>query len=163
MNGVLLETLVSTHSNGSRGGCIIFKLGEYPKDGTREYSLDGKHKFFTYLKKGLGMTVRKKELKQITVLTGAGGAIEEEGNMDVEITIDMIHHIGKYDTAVLFSGDSDFLALLSYLRKGGKNVFIFSSRNNISHELKTGGDGYFDVLDLVEDIWGRELQHRPKA
>ena len=37
------------------------------------------------------------------------------------------------------------------------------SRNNISEELRTGGDGYFDVLkDIKEDIWGRELKHRPK-
>ncbi len=43
-----------------------------------------------------------------------------------------------------------------------KKVYIFSSKNNISEELKTGGNGYFDVLNIVEDIWGRELHHRPK-
>src|SRR3989344_3657185 len=50
----------------------MFYYTAYPKDGTREYSLDSRHKFFTYLKKGLGMTVRKKELKRISVLTSAG-------------------------------------------------------------------------------------------
>lgn len=43
----------------------IFYYDTYPKDGTRNYDLDGKHKFFTYLKKGLNFTVRKKELKRI--------------------------------------------------------------------------------------------------
>ncbi len=43
----------------------IFYYTAYPKEGTREQSQDGKHKFFTYLKKGLGFTVRKKELKRI--------------------------------------------------------------------------------------------------
>ena len=89
-----------------------------------------------------------------------GYSIEEKGNMDVEITIDALHHLGKYDTAVFFSGDSDFLALVSYLRHAGKRIYIFSSRNNISEELRTGSDGYFDVLRLEADIWGRELQHR---
>ena len=68
--------------------------------------------------------------------------------------------INKYDTAVLFTGDSDFLALVTYLRNSGKKVYIFSSKNNISEELRTGGDGYFDVLEVKEDIWGRELKHR---
>lgn len=138
----------------------VFYYTAYPADGTRNYCLDGKHKFFTFLKKGLGFEVRKKELKRIHVVDGHGESIREKGNMDVGITIDAMHHIVKYETAILFSGDADFLALVSYLRNAGKKVYIFSSKNNISQELKTGGDGYFDVLDLQEDIWGRDLKHR---
>lgn len=139
----------------------IFYYTAYPADGTRNYSLDGKHKFFTYLKKGLGFIVRKKELKRIEIYSDeSGDSIQEKGNMDVEMTIDAIHNLKKYDTALFFTGDSDFLALLTYLKNGGKKVYIFSSKNNISHELKTGGDGYFDVLNLQDDIWGRDLGHR---
>ncbi len=140
----------------------IFYYSAYPADGTRDYSLDGKHKFFTFLEKGLGFTVRKKELKRISISTEIGQSVEEKGNMDVEITIDTLHHIKKYNIAVLFTGDSDFLALVTYLRRSGKKVFVFSSRNNISKELRTGGDGYLDVLKIKEDIWGRELKHRAK-
>ena len=78
----------------------IFYYTAYPADGTRDYSLEGKHKFFTFLKKGLGFIVRKKELKRISVITEVGESIEEKGNMDVEITIDAMHHIKKYDIAV---------------------------------------------------------------
>lgn len=140
----------------------VFYYSAYPADGTRNYSLDGKHKFFTFLKKRLGFIMRKKELKRITIITEDGQSIEEKGNMDVEITIDALHHIRKYNTAILFTGDSDFLALVTYLRKAGKKVYIFSSKNNISEELRTGGDGYFDVLGIKEDIWGRELKYRSK-
>jgi uncharacterized LabA/DUF88 family protein len=138
----------------------IFYYSAYPAEGTRSYTLDGKHKFFTFLKKGLGFIVRKKELKRIAITTESGEVIEEKGNMDVEMTIDAIHFYKKYDTAVLFTGDSDFLALVNYIRNGGKKVFIFSSKNNVSQELRTGGDGYFDVLNIEEDIWGRDLKHR---
>ena len=138
----------------------IFYYTAYPADGTRNYSVEEKHKFFTFLKKGLGFVVRKKELKRISVVSDEGESIEEKGNMDVEITIDSLHHIKKYDVAVLFSGDSDFLALITYLRSRGKKIYIFSSKNNISEELRTGGNGYFDVLELKEDIWGKELRHR---
>jgi uncharacterized LabA/DUF88 family protein len=138
----------------------VFYYTAYPAEGTRDYSLNDKHKFFTYLKKGLGFTVRKKELKRIVNHCEAGDTIQEKGNMDVEMTIDAIHYMNKYDVAVLFTGDSDFLALVSYLKNGGKKVFIFSSQNNISQELRTGGDGYEDVLKLEGDIWGRDLKYR---
>jgi len=140
----------------------FFYYSAYPADGTRDYSLDGRHKFFTFLKKGLKFTVRKKELKRISIITPEGESIEEKGNMDVEITVDTLHHIKKYNTAIFFTGDSDFLALITYLRARNKKVYIFSSKNNISEELRTGGDGYFDVLEIKNDIWRRELKRRPK-
>jgi len=136
-----------------------FYYTAYPAEGTRDYNLDGKHKFFTFLKKGLGFAVIKKELKRISVVSRHGETIEEKGNMDVEITIDALHHFKKYDTAILFTGDSDFLALVAYLKNHGKKVFIFSSRNNVSQELRTSADGYTDILD-IENIWGKELRHR---
>lgn len=138
----------------------VFYYTAYPADGTREYKLDGKHKFYTFLKKGLGFIVRKKELKRISIITQEGEVIKEKGNMDVEIAIDALHHVNKYDTAVFFTGDSDFLALVTYLRRAGKRVHIFSSKNNVSEELRTGVNGYTDVLTISTDIWGRELRHR---
>jgi len=140
----------------------VFYYTAYPADGTRDYDLNGRHRFFTFLKKGLKFIVCKKELKRINIITPEGEIVEEKGNMDVEITIDALHHIKKYDVAVLFSGDSDFLALVTYLHAKGKKVYIFSSKNNISEELRTGGDGYFDVLDIEADIWRGELKCRTK-
>jgi len=147
-------------NNFSASVIKLFYYTAYPGEGTREYNLDGKHKFFTYLKKGLGFEVRKKELKRIHVLTDCGDVIKEKGNMDVELVIDALHHSDKYDTAILFSGDADFLALVSYLRNKGKRVFIYSSKNNVSQELRTGSDGYFEILKIEDDIWGRDLQYR---
>ncbi len=140
----------------------IFYYSSYPANGTRDYNLDGRHKFFTFLKKGLGFVVRKKELKQISITTAEGESIEEKGNMDVELTIDALHHYKKYDVAVLFTGDSDFLALVTYLRAREKDVYIFSSKNNISEELRTGSSGYFDVLKIENDVWGKDLKQRSK-
>ncbi len=137
----------------------VFYYSAYPAEGTRSYSLDGKHRFFTYLKKGLGFEVRKKELKRISIIDEHGESVKEKGDMDVEITIDALHHLEKYNIAVFFTGDSDFLALVSYLKRKNKKVFIFSSQNNISEELRTGGDGYSDILK-IDCIWGKKLRHR---
>ena len=137
----------------------VFYYSAYPAEGTRDYSLDGRHRFFTFLNKGLGFEVRKKELKRIKVVNEDGESIKEKGDMDVWIAVDAMHHLNKYNTAIFFTGDSDFLPLISYLKNNNKKVFIFSSQNNISEELRTGGDGYADVLG-IPDIWGRELKYR---
>lgn len=142
----------------------IFYYTAYPSEGTRSYNLDSKHQFFTYLKKGLGFTVRKKPLKIIRVESGVPNVrTQEKGNMDVELTIDAIDQLSQYTIALFFTGDSDFLALVSYLKNRNKKVYIFSSKNNISQELRTGGDGYFDVLKIETDIWGNDLKHRKKS
>ena len=104
--------------------------------------------------------MRKKELKRIRITDKQGETIQEKGNMDVEMTIDAMHGCHKYQTAIFFTGDSDFLALVTYLRNMGRQVYIFSSKNNISQELRTGGNGYFDVLHIEADVWGKELKHR---
>ena len=153
-----LRNFLKTKFSGS--SMEIFYYTSYPAEGTRDYELDGKHRFFTYLKKGLGFIVRKKELKRISVITKEGEVIQEKGNMDVEITIDAMYHLEKYDVALFFTGDSDFLALISHLRRGGKKVYIFSSKNNISEELRKGSGGYTDVLKIDADIWGKDLKHR---
>lgn len=148
-------------SNFKANKVEVFYYDAYPKEGTREYDLNGKHKFYTYLKKGLGFIVRKKELKRISIIQESGEVVIEKGNMDVEITIDALHNLNKYDIAVLFSGDADFLALVTYLKNHNKKVFIFSSKGNISHELKTSGNGYFDLKD-IKDLWGKDLKYRTK-
>lgn len=138
----------------------VFYYSAYPANGTRSYDLGNRHKFFFYLKKGLGFEIRKKELKRIKIVDKQGEHFQEKGNMDVEITIDAIYYFKEYDAAVFFTGDSDFLALVTHLRLRGKKVFIFSSKNNISEELRTGADGYFDILRFSGDIWGKKLDYR---
>jgi len=54
------------------------------------------------------------------------------------------------------------LALINYLKNAGKKVYIFSSKGNISSELKTGGSGYFDLKDSQE-LWGKDLKYRVKG
>ena len=155
--GKLMELIKKRHKVSE---VVVYYYTAYPADGTREYSTDNRHKFYTFLKKGLGFTVRKKPLKRIQVATAEGIAIEEKGNMDVEMAIDAVHNINKYDVAILFTGDSDFLSLVKYIRSRKKKVYIYSSEGNISSELRTGADGYQDLLKLGDSIWRGQLHHR---
>jgi len=141
----------------------VFYYVAYPKIGTRtEDEINGLHKFLTFLKKGLGFQIEKKPLKRINLRDKKGDIIHdqttgephvfEKGNMDVEITIDAVRYASMYEIGIFITGDSDFLSLISFLRnlKKPKKVYIFSSEGCISHELKTGGDGYFDLKDFRE-------------
>jgi uncharacterized LabA/DUF88 family protein len=141
--------------------CEVFYYESFPEQVTRDYDTSGKQKFFVYLKKALGFNVKKKALKQIRANDGMGVYVVEKGNMDVEITIDAVHNINKYDTAIFFTGDCDFLPLVNYIKSRGKRVYIFSSKGSISSELKTGGDGYFDLVER-EGLWGKDLKYRGK-
>lgn len=153
----LKKYLQAKHSAAS---VRVYYYDAYPEQGTRDYSVAGKFKFYVYLEKALKFIVRKKALKQIRVTTERGVAVEEKGNMDVEMAIDVVNQINSYDEAILFSGDSDFLALVRFVRNKGKKVYIYSSRNNISTELRTGADGYTDILTISDDIWRGEVRRR---
>ncbi|MFZ1801695.1 MAG: NYN domain-containing protein [Candidatus Saccharimonadales bacterium] len=142
---------------------VLYYYDAYPETGTRDYDTSGKHAFYTYLKKGLGFIVRKKPLKQLHITTDQGVVVQEKGNMDVELVIDAVNKVEKYDEAILFSGDSDFLALVRFIRNRGKKVYVYSTRTNISKELLTGGDGYRDILNIKDNIWRGKIEHRNKT
>jgi len=69
-------------------------------------------------------------------------------NFDVEMTMTMIQKIEKYDTVMLFSGDSDFGGLLGYLKSKGKKVIIVCIRNRMSRELESVADKFIPAETL---------------
>lgn len=141
----------------------IFYYVAYPKEGTREKDkIKRVHNFFVFLEKGLNFNVVKKPLKTILLRNRNGEIIidqktkqpatVEKGNLDVELTMDVLKYSNDFNIAVFFTGDSDFLSLIVHLRslKLPKKVYIFSTIDSVSEELKTGGDGYFDLKDCNE-------------
>ena len=130
----------------------VFYYTAYPKKETRVYDVSRKHAFYTYLKKSLGFIVRKKPLKQIRITIGGINKTIEKGDMDVELTLDVVNNKYFFDTMLLFTGDSDYIALVNYLQNNGKKVYVYSSKNNISRELRTGGNGYIDILNIKANI-----------
>ena len=106
-----------------------------------------------------GITVKKKPLKFISAPNAKGTTKRSDdpekeegfykGNMDVELVLDAIRLMSQYDTFVLFSGDSDFYALLKYLEEHGKNVVVLSRHGFVAEELKTVGH-YIDIGDYLQ-------------
>lgn len=74
-----------------------------------------------------------------------------KSNFDVEISVDSIRLINKYDTFCLLSGDSDFTYLARFLKRNGKKIIIIAS-GQIFHTLKDEADLYINAQKIKADI-----------
>lgn len=111
-------------------------------------------RFLTFLKK-LGIKLRTKEVK---VIKDKLSGHHRKANFDVELTIDAVDLQKNFDDLLLLSGDSDFAALIDYLHKKKKKVFVLSNRGSISKELIDESDGY-----IVLSEWKRILRPYKKS
>ncbi len=89
--------------------------------------------------------------KPVKVISDRGSTYRK-ANFDVEITLDAMDWLTNYDTLVLFSGDSDFHALVKRLQSKGKAVVVCSLRGHISKELIASANHYRDVTQLSRRV-----------
>ena len=114
------------------------------------HNTNNQNKFFAFLKKN-GYKLVTKPLKIIKAPEIERGDIRK-ANFDVEITIDVLERLDKFDTLVLFSGDSDFNYLIKKLRSKGKQVVVISTKHHISRELIESSNKYIDLKKLKKLI-----------
>jgi uncharacterized LabA/DUF88 family protein len=97
---------------------------------------------------------------------GEPGEITIKGNLDCEITVDMIRMSEFVDHLVLFSGDGDFRYLIEHLQDRGKRVTVASSRVTktavLSNELAKQADNFIE-LETLKLFAGRETKDRARA
>ncbi len=98
--------------------------------------------FLLWMKRN-GFRVIQKELK--TFYDGT-----RKANLDVEIAVDMLSLAGKYDTAVLVSGDEDFVYALNSVSYKGCRVEVAGFRSNTSPNLIDVADFFIDLGDIAE-------------
>ena len=115
------------------------------------HGTDNQNNFFTFLKKN-GFVLITKPLKIIKQEDIKKGDLRK-ANFDVEIAVDVIKMIDKFDTLVLFSGDSDFNYLIKILRGKGKRVVVISTKYHISKELIENSNKYIDLKKMREKIY----------
>ncbi len=82
--------------------------------------------------KNLGYIVKAKEVKRIKI---SKSAYEWKGNLDVELTINVLGNVGSFDALVLMSGDSDFASLLDAVKVQKKRVIVISTKGHVPREL----------------------------
>ncbi len=72
-------------------------------------------------------------------------------NFDVEISVDLIRLMDRYDTVALFSGDADFVSLIRYLKKNDKKVILFKA-GFITTDLKEVSDKIINAQNIKRHI-----------
>ena len=92
-----------------------------------------------------GFRVIQKELK--TFYDGS-----RKANLDVEIAVDMLSLAGRYDTAVLVSGDEDFVYAVNAIAYKGCRVEIAGFRSNTAPKLIDVADYFIDLGDIAERV-----------
>lgn len=93
-------------------------------------------KFINFLEM-IGYKIRSKKVKFIKDKnkTKARDGFHK-GNLDVELTMDMLETKDKYETLILLSGDSDFEPLLQLMKmKYRKRCLVMATKHSISLEL----------------------------
>jgi uncharacterized LabA/DUF88 family protein len=92
-----------------------------------------------------GFRVVQKELK--TFYDGS-----RKANLDVEIAVDMLSLAGRYDTAVLVSGDEDFVYAVNAVAYKGCRVEIAGFRSNTAPKLIDVADCFIDLGEINERV-----------
>jgi uncharacterized LabA/DUF88 family protein len=92
-----------------------------------------------------GFRVIQKELK--TFYDGT-----RKANLDVEIAVDMLSLAGRYDTAVLVSGDEDFVYAVNAVAYKGCRVEIAGFRSNTAPKLIDVADYFIDLGEIADKV-----------
>ena len=96
-----------------------------------------------------GYTLVSKPAKEFT--DGRGGR-KIKGNMDVELTVDMMELAPNLDRIFLFSGDGDYRRLVEAVQRMGVRVSVVSTiratNSLLADELRRQADDYIDLEDL---------------
>ena len=92
-----------------------------------------------------GFRVVQKELK--TFYDGT-----RKANLDVEIAVDMLSLAGRYDTAVLVSGDEDFVYAVNAVAYKGCRVEVAGFRSNTAPKLIDVADYFIDLGEIADKV-----------
>lgn len=126
----------------------------------------GKKKVFTkpiqkikhYLKEGEGKqntrNINKDKLGEYIYLPKC--------NFDVEICVDAIRLMSKYDTFCIFTSDSDFVSLIKFLKNNRKKVILIKS-GFVQHSLVDNSDLVINAQDIKKHITFIKQKSSPRG
>ncbi len=94
--------------------------------------------------------------KSTREFTDRDGRRRVKGDMDVEITVDMMNLANHLDHIVLFSGDGDLTRVVQAVKDKGVRVSVVSTVKTqpamISDDLRRAADTFIDLTDLAKLI-----------
>lgn len=92
-------------------------------------------------------------LKPVKLYFQPDGKTERKANCDVEMAFYLMKEKDNFQRVIVMSGDGDFLPLLKYLRKIGKEVIILARGPRTAREIRQfAGSNFKDFEYLRERI-----------
>lgn len=111
-----------------------------------------------------GFNVIKKPAKEFT---DREGRRRVRGNMDIELTVDMLATAQHVDHVVLFSGDGDFRRLVEEVKAHGVRVSVVSTVKSqppmIADDLRREADVFIDLDDMADRIARPRRDHEDRG
>jgi len=88
--------------------------------------------------------------------TDANGRRKVKGNIDVELTCDVLEICDKVDHVMLFTGDGDYKRLIESVQRKGVRISVISTVEThppmVADELRRHADNFIDLNDLRAEI-----------
>lgn len=88
----------------------------------------------------------------ITKAVAQSASSAKKANLDVEIAVDMMRLAQHCDTAVLVSGDSDFVYVVNAIAAQGVRVEVVGLRSMTSSSLIDVANCYVDLASIQQTI-----------
>ena len=86
-----------------------------------------------------------------------------KGNLDIEMSLDMLDFVGFYDKAFALTGDGDFIPVFSRLRDRGVQVVVGNFGVGSDPGLKLVADGFIDLGLLLSLVIENEKRRTEQA
>lgn len=100
-----------------------------------------------------GFTMITKVAKEYT---DQYGRRKIKGNMEIELSVDMMEMAQYIDHAILFSGDGDYTSLIEAVKRKGVRCCVVSTVHTtpplISDELRRQADEFIELIDVAPYI-----------
>lgn len=97
--------------------------------------------------------------------TDASGRRKIKGNIDVELTCDVLEICDKVDHIMLFTGDGDYKRLIESVQRKGVRISVVSTVEThppmVADELRRHADNFIDLNDLRTEIKRPDAATRP--
>lgn len=92
-------------------------------------------------------------MKPVKLYEKEDGTTKRKANCDVDMAFHLMKEKDNFNRAIILSGDGDFLPVLKYLKKTGKEVIILSRSERTAKEIKKfAGSNFKDFQYLRERL-----------
>ena len=92
-------------------------------------------------------------LKPVKLYYQENGSTQRKANCDVEMAFYLMKEKDNFDRIIILSGDGDFLPVLKYIKKQGKEVIVLARGPRTAREIKQfAGSNFRDFTRLEKYV-----------